>query len=148
MFSECQPPQLPREFESRQNGVLNRSQFFSPFYGFLYRGRFHLENKLKMPLNSENKRVHQEINADQRHRSVSAHFQLWFWGKNWKLKTSRPNIISCKRSFWFEKIVQDGFHKNAGFHAQKRVCKCQPCSLSGWALDKNLRSRWVYFAVF
>ncbi len=41
----------------------------------LWKGRFKLENKLKM-LISENERFRQEINADQRHSLFSAHYQL------------------------------------------------------------------------
>jgi hypothetical protein len=40
-----------------------------------YSGSFHLENKLNT-LISENDRFRNEINADQRHGSFSAHFRL------------------------------------------------------------------------
>jgi hypothetical protein len=72
MFGEGKPPQLPREFESRQNGVLNRSQFFSPFMGFYIEVVFVL--KTKITLISENKRFHQEITLT---RDIDR-FQLFF----------------------------------------------------------------------
>ncbi len=75
----------------------------------LLKGRFQLENKLKM-LISENEGFHHEINADQRHSSFSAHFQLVldrtkpvpsFWRRKWKLPCHSVFTENEVKSFIF-----------------------------------------------
>ncbi len=75
----------------------------------LWKGRFQLENKLKM-LISENERFCQKINADQRQSSFSAHFQLVldrtkpipsFWRRKWKLPCQSVFTENEIKSFMF-----------------------------------------------